>query len=258
VATDDFVSDDEMIQRITKRFRAGEAVHVNDDGTLSRIVDVRRTRFDGGGETQRQQVIAAVKDNYVREDFWSFYEIVPAGMDEDARAFADRPFHEWNGYEAKGMPSYLVGGDYVKTFNDDKITEDLVIDVNLSRPATLYVLLVDASFRRSGCSNRLKTQATSWDSTKRHITPITPTTSAPASRVLAPGTASIAFQNLEAGSAKRRDRFAGPQSSGGRSSGRSARKNQGKHVWARGGSAQCCYEMTGDDRPAWYELLKPF
>ena len=128
-------------ERVTKRFRAGEAVHVNDDGTLSRIVDVLRTRFDSGGEAQRQQVIVAVKDNYVREDFWSFYEIVPAGMDEDARAFADRPFHEWNGYEAEGMPSYLVGGDYVKTFNDDKVTEDLVIDVNLSQPATLYVLL---------------------------------------------------------------------------------------------------------------------
>lgn len=127
-------------ETVIKRFRAGEAVHVSDDGTLSRIVDVRRTNFDGGSVT-RKQVIAAVKDNYVRDDFWSFYEIVPGGMDEDARAFADRPFHEWNGYTADGMPAYLVGGDYVKTFNDDKVTEDLVIDVTLSQPATLYVLL---------------------------------------------------------------------------------------------------------------------
>jgi ferric-dicitrate binding protein FerR (iron transport regulator) len=128
--------------RITKRFRAGEAVHVTNDGTLSRIVDVRRTRFGAeGGESRANQVIMAVRDNYDRDDFWSFYEIVPGGMNEDARAFVDRPFHEWNGYTSEGMPSYLVGADYVKTFNDDKVTEDLVIDVTLSRPATLYVLL---------------------------------------------------------------------------------------------------------------------
>jgi ferric-dicitrate binding protein FerR (iron transport regulator) len=127
-------------ETVTKRFRAGEAVHVNDDGTLSRIVDVSRTNFDDGPETG-SRVITAVEDNYVRDDFWSFYEIVPLGMDEDARAFADRPFHEWNGYTVQGMPPYLIGGDLVMTFNDDKVTEDLVIDVTLSEPATLYVLL---------------------------------------------------------------------------------------------------------------------
>jgi hypothetical protein len=139
VATADVSRDSD---RITKRFRAGEAVHVTDDGTLSRIVDVRRTRFNAeGGESRANQVIMAVRDNYDRDDFWSFYEIVPGGMNEDARAFVDRPYHEWNGYTAEGMPSYLVGADYVKTFNDDKVTEDLVIDVTLNRPATLYVLL---------------------------------------------------------------------------------------------------------------------
>jgi hypothetical protein len=127
--------------RVTKRFRAGEAVHVTDDGTLSRIVDVRRTKFDSGGESQRPHVIAEVKDNYVRDDFWNFYEIVPAGMGEDARSFVDRPFHEWNGHLPTGLPAHLVGGDYVKTFNDDKVTDNLVIDVTLSSPATLYVLL---------------------------------------------------------------------------------------------------------------------
>jgi hypothetical protein len=136
-ATDDALD----AERVTKRFRAGEAVHVTDDGTLSRIVDVRRTKFDSGGKSHRPHVIVEVKDNNVRDNFWSFYEIVPAGMDEDARAFVDRRFHEWNGSTSEGMPSYLVGADYVKTFNHDKVTEDLVIDVTLSRPATLYVLL---------------------------------------------------------------------------------------------------------------------
>jgi ferric-dicitrate binding protein FerR (iron transport regulator) len=128
-------------ETVTKRFRAGEAVHVNDDGTLSRIVDVRRTQFDGENES-RKPVIAAVKDNYVREDFWSFYEIVPSGMKEDAKAFVDRT-HEWNGATLDGIPSYLLGADYVKTFCDDKVTPDLSIELELLRPATVYVFLDD-------------------------------------------------------------------------------------------------------------------
>jgi hypothetical protein len=126
-------------ETVTKRFRAGEAVHVNDDGTLSRIVDVRQTNFDDDNET-RKPVIAAVKDNYVREDFWSFYEIVPSGMKEDAKAFVDRT-HEWNGATVDGIPPYLLGADYVKTFCDDKVTPDLSIELDLLRPATVYVLL---------------------------------------------------------------------------------------------------------------------
>ena len=54
--------------------------------------------------------------------------------------FVDRP-HEWNGLTESGMPSYLVGADYVKSFNDDKVAEDLRITVKTTAPVTLYVLL---------------------------------------------------------------------------------------------------------------------
>lgn len=123
------------------RFRAGEAVQVGKDGTLSRIVTVRQSRVanNRGSETEIP-VIAEVSDNNIRDDFYSFYEIVPGGMQEDAPAFVDRP-HQWNGIRKAGMPSYLAGGDYVKTFNDDKVAEELHIELTLDRPATLYVLL---------------------------------------------------------------------------------------------------------------------
>ena len=61
-------------------------------------------------------------------------------MREDAKAFVDRP-HEWNGIHTSGMPAYLLGGDYVKTFNDDKVADELGIEIHLTKPATLYVLL---------------------------------------------------------------------------------------------------------------------
>jgi hypothetical protein len=124
-------------ERVTKRFRAGEAVHVSDDGTLSRIVNVTRTNF--AQVEQRQPLISAVKDNVARSEIWNFYEIVPGGMGEDQQAYVDRP-HEWNGATREGIPEYLGGGDYVKTFCNDKITKDLRIEVTLSRPAVLFVL----------------------------------------------------------------------------------------------------------------------
>lgn len=123
-----------------KRFRAGEAVQVQQNGTLSRIVQVQQSPVVGGESGENAPLITAVRDDNVRDDFWSFYEIVPGGMREDAPAFVDRP-HQWNGRNSNGMPDYLVGGDYVKTFNDDKVTGGLQIEVTLDCPATLYVLL---------------------------------------------------------------------------------------------------------------------
>jgi hypothetical protein len=126
----------------TKRLHAGEAVRVSRDRTLSRIVNVQQTSFDkyeSADGMPYSAVIANVTDNINRDDLWSFYEIVPGGMGEDQKCYVDRPY-EWNGATADGMPGYLAGGDYVKTFCNDKITEDLNIELTLNRAANLYVL----------------------------------------------------------------------------------------------------------------------
>ncbi len=68
------------------------------------------------------------------------YEIVPGGMREDAKAFVDRLHHEWNGVDTQGMPNYLIGGDYVKPFNNDKMMSNIEVRVTLDQPATLYLL----------------------------------------------------------------------------------------------------------------------
>ena len=87
----------------------------------------------------RPPVITAVRDNIPRSA-WNYYEIVQCGMQEDAKAFADREEHEWNGVTTQGMPAYLLGGDYVKTFNNDKVKNDIAITVKLDRTAKLYIL----------------------------------------------------------------------------------------------------------------------
>jgi hypothetical protein len=64
-------------------------------------------------------------------------------MREDARAFVDRIAHEYNGVDERGMPGYLIGGDYVKTFNNDKVNHDIRIEVTVAVPARLFILLDD-------------------------------------------------------------------------------------------------------------------
>jgi len=124
----------------TKRLRTGEAARVAEDGTLNRIVNVRRTDFSENRIDS--SVVKEVRDNVVRERTMKYYEIVPGGMREDAVAFVDRDY-QWNGVDGQGIPSYLLGGDYVKTFNDDKVAENLKITVTVERPAMLYVLVDD-------------------------------------------------------------------------------------------------------------------
>lgn len=133
--------EDGSSQADTVQLVTGEAVHVDSDGTLSRIMSVLSStdpmRPDAASRTP---VIESVADNNRHDDHWDFYEIVSGGMGEDAPAYVDR-FHEWNGATPEGMPSYLVGGDYVKVFNEDKAISDLQLVVELSQPSNLYVLL---------------------------------------------------------------------------------------------------------------------
>lgn len=125
----------------TKRFETGQAVRVDKNGTFSRIMNVQSTTNSSIDISDKSQpIILSVFDNIVRDDHWAFYEIVQNGMKEDAQAFVDR-FHEWNGLTDSGMPSYLINGDYVKMFNDDKMVEDYRLEVALSKPATIYLLL---------------------------------------------------------------------------------------------------------------------
>lgn len=128
----------------TKRLFGGGAMHINRRGTASRIYCLPSDRFSNGGELAasltREPLITAVSDNLKRRETWNFYEIVSGGMREDCKAFVDREHHEWNGIDEAGMPSYLLDGDYVRTFNDDKVAGQIVIDIELRAPTQLYVL----------------------------------------------------------------------------------------------------------------------
>ena len=109
-------------------------------------------------------MITAVSDNVRSLETAKYYRVIPDGFREDCRAYVDR-LHEWNGVDERGLPPFLVGGDYVMTFNDDKITTEIEIAVS-ARPAGNAVRadrrpraaagMVDARLRRYAMGRRLR------------------------------------------------------------------------------------------------------
>jgi hypothetical protein len=148
-----------------ERLVEGDGVVVNSAGGVDRIMaiftgrDATFGQVADGSAGSPAPVIIDVKDNLRSAETRKFYEIVPQGLNEDARAYVDRPEHEWNGIDQRGMPDYLNGADYVKPFNGDKMRTGFELQVTLGRPARLFVFFdnripapkwLSSSFRNTG------------------------------------------------------------------------------------------------------------
>ncbi len=131
-----------------RRLERGEALSVSNLGKLSRIITVESTTFLEPPQVVRAagartgQVISSVSDNVRSLETTKYYRVIPGGFREDCRAYVDRG-HQWNGVDGRGLPPFLVGGDYVMTYNDDKIVTEFEIAIGLSQPAALYVIIDD-------------------------------------------------------------------------------------------------------------------
>lgn len=130
-----------------RRLETGEALSVGSDGQLSRITTVASNEFLEPPQlrhdnSRQSRLIESVTDNVRSLETAKYYRVMRHGFHEDCQAYVDR-LHQWNGIDKRGLPPFLVGADYVMTFNDDKIVNQLEISVTLSRPADLFVLLDD-------------------------------------------------------------------------------------------------------------------
>jgi hypothetical protein len=130
-----------------RRLTSGEALSVDGNGHLSRITTVQSADFLEPPKVRVEgpapgRIITAVGDNVRSSSTAKYYRVIARGFREDCQAYVDR-MHEWNGLDAQGLPPFLLGGDYVMTFNDDKIVTEIEMSVELSQPATLYVLIDD-------------------------------------------------------------------------------------------------------------------
>ncbi len=134
----------------SKRLTEGEAIKVDQQGAIGRLADVRRDvqgrwwtddRSGSGG-----QVIASVSDNIHGGDagkVFACYQTTFEGLHEDGLAFSDNPHHQWNGLTADGLPDFLLGADYIKTFNHYRYLRYFKMTIEFARPANLYVFADD-------------------------------------------------------------------------------------------------------------------
>ena len=126
-----------------RRLTAGEAIHVSRHGVTGRISLLPNDRLllprTLASPQRLPQIISSVRDNLRVSETSKYYRIVRGGFSEDCPAFVDRD-HQWNGINEIGVPSFLQGGDYVMTFNDDKVRR-VIIEVDLAAPASLFLLL---------------------------------------------------------------------------------------------------------------------
>jgi FecR protein len=130
-----------------RRLQSGEAISVDRAGQLSRITTVERADFleppqISFGGVSENRLITSVSDNVRSLETAKYYRVIPHGFQEDCRAYVDR-LHEWNGVDVRKLPAFLVGGDYVMTYNDDKITTEIQIALSIGQPANVYVLIDD-------------------------------------------------------------------------------------------------------------------
>lgn len=129
-----------------RRVTQGEALRIDESGRLDRIVSIASDRFPDARAARPPSgdpLILDVRDNRAIGHTSKFYRVARGGLREDALAYVDRA-HEWNGVNARGLPPFLVGAEYVMPYNDDKFLVDLEVGVELARPAAIFVFLSDA------------------------------------------------------------------------------------------------------------------
>jgi ferric-dicitrate binding protein FerR (iron transport regulator) len=125
--------------RVAAQLEQGEAVHVNPAQSMTRIVNITGGAQLGEWSTEppRDCTISELRDNIALEEHPHYYRIVPHGLKSGAPAYTDRP-HAW---EAADFPAALVGADVVQTFFWALRRDNFAIDVVLTRPAELFVIM---------------------------------------------------------------------------------------------------------------------
>jgi ferric-dicitrate binding protein FerR (iron transport regulator) len=132
------------------RLNQGDCVQVDGGGTIARLADVRRDIEGRWWADDRSNlsahVIARVSDNIHSGDAgktFACYQTTIEGLYDDSLAYSDNPHHQWNGLTSDGLPEFLRGADYIKTFNDYRYMDYFEMKVELARPANLYVFFDD-------------------------------------------------------------------------------------------------------------------
>ncbi|WP_442483184.1 FecR domain-containing protein [Aeoliella sp. SH292] len=127
-----------------KRLTQGEAIQIDGQGAIDRLMDIYRDTegrwWKGESPSDSGHVIARVTDNIGgSSEVYSCYQTTYKGMQDDVLAYSDNPHHQWNSLTAEGLPDFLRGADYIRSFNHYRYMQYFEMTVELSTPANLYV-----------------------------------------------------------------------------------------------------------------------
>lgn len=122
----------------------GEAARIDALGSIDRIMEIGRDtsgKWWTNNPESGKYLIARVNDNIVTDvsDLFTCYQTTYGGLQDDALAYADNPHHQWNGLTAEGLPDFLRGADYIKTFNDYRYRQDFKLTIMIAKSTNLYV-----------------------------------------------------------------------------------------------------------------------
>ncbi len=127
-----------------KQLIRGEGVSINAQGNIGRLTQIQRDHQRGWWTIDHPDsaanIIREVSDNIPPSAGSKYicYQISFNGLEEDAFAYADHQ-HQWNGLTRSGLPDFLLGADYVQTFNDYRYMNDFQMTIKFSQPAILYL-----------------------------------------------------------------------------------------------------------------------
>ncbi|MEM0927294.1 MAG: FecR domain-containing protein, partial [Planctomycetota bacterium] len=88
------------------------------------------------------RVIDVVTDSHRPTNGSDQYRVVRGDLREGSLAYVDRS-HRWKARKGEAFPEFLVGADYVMTFNVDKTHRAIERQVRLVRGGNLYVMYDD-------------------------------------------------------------------------------------------------------------------
>jgi len=135
------------VSAVQTRLTQGQGVRVGNQGSMDRIVELRRNAEKGQWTTDpsddnqpdwSESTFKSIRDNIPSVEVPTYYQITPHGLEDDCLAYTDAP-HEWNGLTPDGLPEFLRHADYVMTRNDYRYINDFQMTLELAKPAVVYV-----------------------------------------------------------------------------------------------------------------------
>lgn len=129
-------------QRVTP-LEQGEALRVDAQRGQQRIVSITGGALPSDwstGAPPKECSIASVADNFEPVEDYHFYRILPRGLAPGAASYVNRT-QVWGPADGKAFPSALMNADLVQTFRGARKRQAYEMQLTLTRPCTLYVLM---------------------------------------------------------------------------------------------------------------------